>query len=154
MFTTADVGSAFVDGKVVELSDAEKQVIADEWNRNAQVTDAEWFARIEARAEEALNGGITITANGIDYLVRSGPDARSKIAGAGLVADRAIRNGTSVTFRIPTDKGIVHASETQLSRLFDIMTNHHEAVMERVEQLHAKVTDGTITDADLDTGWP
>jgi len=139
-----------VNGERVEMAAEEEKEFLAEGKRHA----IDWYRLIDARANESLNGGITVTANGTDYRVNSGPSARSLIAGAKVRAQEAINAGETLTRKIPTDKGIVSANEQQLVALFDIMDTHHQAVMDRVEELHGKVADGTITDDDLTTGWP
>lgn len=117
-------------------------------------TAEQWLARIASRADTEINAGITVTVDGVDYLVATTASARTLIAGAKIRAEEAIAAGTSITRKIPTDKGIKTANETQLVALFDLVESRHQAVMERIEELHAKVADGTIADTDLEEGWP
>lgn len=141
-----------VNGERAELTAEEEEAMRAEWAQGP--TAQEWLARIQSRAEDEINGGITVTVSGVDYVVATTASARALIAGAKIRAEEAIAAGTSITRKIPTDKGVKAANEQQLVALFDLVESRHQAVMDRVEELEAKVADGTIAESDIDAGWP
>lgn len=153
MFTQDDVGPRLIDGKRIELSDEEKQRIADKWNANAVVSDAEWFNRIEYRADQELQRGAFVTINGTAYGVRTGQVALAMAAGAGVRAERADRLGESVERLVITDKGVQRFSGRELLLIYEAIEAHQQAITKRVGELHEKVADGSITSKDLDS-WP
>lgn len=115
---------------------------------------AKWYERISERADTELHRGVSVTINGATYGIRTGPQALALIYGAAIRADVADRNNQSVTRRVPTDKGTVSFDGPALWQIFEAVESHQQAVAERAEALEAMVADGSITEADLDSGWP
>lgn len=125
-------------------------------------TDAQWYKMIEHRADEELGRGVSYTdADGNSYTIRTGPSARSLIAGAHSATERADRLGESITRKIPTQNaGVVNFGNADIVGIFEQVEVLHQGtadkkgIMDRVDELNAKVADGTITESDLDEGWP
>lgn len=144
----------------VTVSDGE--VTDAVYHEPAGPTDAQWYKMIERRADEELGRGVSYTASdGVAYTIRSGPSARSLIAGAHSAAERADRLGESITRKIPTQNaGVVNFGNADLVGIFEAVEALHQGtadtkgIMDRVDELNALVADGTITESDLDTGWP
>lgn len=119
-------------------------------------TDAEWYDRIEKRADQELKRGEQFTASdGVTYTVRTGETALALIGSAHSAAERADRLGKAITRKVPTQNhGVVAFGNADIVSIFDAVENRHQSCMTRVQELHAMVADGTITEADLETGWP
>lgn len=115
---------------------------------------AKWHSRIQSRADTELQRGVSVTVNGTTYGIRTGPQALALIDGAAIRADVAARNGETVSRRVPTDQGIVQFDGPGLWSIFEAVENYQQAVSQRAEELEAMVVDGTITESDIDSGWP
>lgn len=114
---------------------------------------AEWHSRIEKRADDEVNSGITVTVGGTDYGIRTDAAALAFTTGGAVAADRARGAGETITEPVPTDKGVIDFDADGLDAIFDAARMHRRAIIKRVRELHGKVKDGTITFEDLDTGW-
>lgn len=128
---------------------------AGQWVEDADLRH-DWFAaEIVRRADGALAGGVAVTASdGQTYSIRTGPAALALIDGAAVRADRALRNGTAVTRLVPTDQGVVEFGADDLWAVFEATETHQQTVADRQRTLEGKLADGSITEADLDEGWP
>lgn len=145
MFTADDVGNRVVNGKVVALTNAEKQAIADEWNANLVPT----LADVAAERERRLSTSLTVTLSDDDYTI---PVSDRALSLAPTAARRA--RAASETRPFPTDKGVVERSADDLDKIETALDAYATAVWRRVAELEAKVADGTITESDLESGWP
>lgn len=108
---------------------------------------------LESLADTELQRGVSVTINGVTYGIRTGSTALALIGSGSVVAARARAAGTTVTEKVPTDKGIVAFDGDGLDAIFEAVRARRAAVMDRVEELQLKVAQGTITEADLET-WP
>lgn len=92
--------------------------------------------------------------NGTTYGIRTGPQELALIGSGALAADRARRGNRSISEKVPTDKGVADFDADGLDALFEAVRSRRAAIMERMEQLQQMVSDGTIDEESLGSGWP
>lgn len=123
---------------------------------DGEVTDAvyhapppNWLPRIAAKREQHLDTSLTVTLSGGDYVI---PVTDRSLSLAPTAANRARASGTTRPF--PTDVGIVELGADDLDLIETALDDHATAVYRREAELMGMVEDGTITEADLEAGWP
>jgi len=65
-YTKSDVGHRVVNGKIVELTDTEKQAIADEWNANSAVSTEQKAKEARAKRDRLLTDSDWVTIRATD----------------------------------------------------------------------------------------
>ena len=106
----------------------------------------DWASLISARRYTAEIAGTTIEGMPIDT------DDRSKtlINGAALRADR----NADYVLRWKTSDGFVDLPAARVLAIADAVSEHVQLCFDREDALLGAVTDGSITAAMLDEGWP
>lgn len=118
-------------------------------------TDAEWYERIDGRTRTEQSKPVSVTlSDGNAYTVAGSDIAQIHMTGGALAADRAQRAGAAISRYLPTAQGILQVGADDLLALFDAAEARIDACNARRGELWAKVVDGTITESDLETGWP
>lgn len=123
---------------------------------NGDVTDAvyhapppNWLPRITEKREEHLNTSLTVTLSGGDYII---PVTDRSLALAPTAARRARASGNTRPF--PTSSGIVEFGADDLDLIETALDDHASAVYRRESELKGMVAAGTITETELNSGWP
>lgn len=112
------------------------------------LTADQWFARIATERERHLNTSIPVTLSDGDYTI---PVSDRSAALAPAAARNARADGNTRPF--PTDWGVVERGADDLDRIEEALDAYLTGVWRRVAQLETMVSDGTITETDLETGW-
>lgn len=143
-----------VDGKRVELTEQEEQQVYDEWN--APRSEADWMKKIAATRYKHEIAGTTFThSDGQTYGVATDRESQTKAIGASVQAKREQDAGnTSWSKRWKTAQGFVTLTINDALALGDAVDAHVQACFDREADLRDMVDDGTITDSDLEEGWP
>lgn len=112
-----------------------------------------WMQRIQSRADQELQRGVTVTIDGTDYGIRTGPVAMALEVGGTVAAERARAKGEKLSEPVPTDRGVADFDVDGLDAIFEAVRAHRRAVVERVRELEGMVADGTMTEDELGK-WP
>lgn len=144
MFTKDDVGQP-AGRNARQLTDTEREAIADEWNANLVPT----LADIAAERERRLDTSIAVTLSDGDYTI----PVNDRSAALGTEAFRRAKDDGS-TRPFPTDKGIVERDANDLNKISKALDDYITGVWRRAAELQRKVEDGTISEDDLTSGWP
>jgi len=150
MYTADDVGPRFVDGETIELSNANKQAIAEAWNMGAETNPQEWRAIVAATRYAHEIAGTTFThSDGNTYGVATDRQSQALVTGAAVQVQRTGENK-----RWKTAQGFVTLTPDDVLALGDAVDSHVQAAFDREAELLDKVADGSISEADLETAWP
>ncbi len=112
----------------------------DEQTRQALVSS------IAARRWQAETGGITVNGIAID----TGRDSQALITGAAVSA--MLDPAYSVRWKTPA--GFIDLQGQQIIAMAAAVRAHVQAAFDREAELLEALTDGTLTEAMLEEGWP
>lgn len=142
-----------VNGRRVELSEEAERATLEKWN--AAPTDQEWYERIAAtRYKHEIAGTAFTHSDGPTYAIATDRQSQALTTGAAVQARRAQEAGnTSWAKQWKTGQGFVTMSADDVLAMGDAVDAHVQAAFDREAELLLKVSDGTITEADLSEGW-
>lgn len=129
------------EGQTVEEFDASER----DW-----VEPIDWYTQIAATRYAHEVSGTTFThSNGNTYGVGTDRQSQALVTGAAVQAQR---NGISKQWK--TSEGFVTLTADDILAMGDAVDAHVQSCFDREAELVAKVADGSITESDLETGWP
>lgn len=110
---------------------------------------ADWLARIATERERRLNTSISVPLSDGDYTI---PVSDRSAALAPAAARNARADGKTRPF--PTDRGVVERGADDLDRIEGALDAYLTGVWRRVAELEKMVAEGSITEGEIETGWP